>query len=658
MKKTILIMFAILVAYGTSTAEEPRLILVEQLTTSSDNSPSFLPIANQFNQIVNSNTEVIPLTIHMNFNPDLFWDQRKDLANRILFYKAQGQNYTLPSFFVNGSEQVGINGLQAKINAAKNKKSPYKMKVQAGPITEKLMIVDVKMDIDENYNPKDLLFCAVIEKHIVAPQVGNSNESDFYYVTRKIDLQPTAGDKITRNDLGFSGNRFNFFVEEYWNLKEIYAIAWVQNSTSKEVMQAEKIKMYNEKPTIAANKDTVFFDDDNKNKTVLLEVYNSSMGTLNLSEISVDNKKEFSVQQPPELQISPGMSKLIPVKLLLSESGEYIGNITIKSNADNTPNLVIPIRANIVKSANPVITTDVTTLDFGKVGKQKTEIVAITNTGNAALTISSVEFTDNEDGVFSIPINSFSEIEQNTTLFLPVNFKPTNELPYFSTMIINSNASNEPILSIPIKGEGENLEQFSSILVNKDAVDFGSVRAVIETSNSSIVIQNVGNQPLEVKNSGIEKDNGSAFSFVGEKNITIPADGKDSLVIEFSPKSKQDYTAILVLRSNDTDPAKRRIEIDLVGKGLEGITSVDNLIQGLKVRYIDHNFVIDLDNNSISNIVAKLYSLNGTMLMNTTVNAVNGRNIVNISMLDNNQVVFFKLTSDGKLIGTGKFVIN
>lgn len=658
MKNILLIMFAVLFAYSTVKAEEPRLILVEQMTTSSNNSPELLPLANQFNQIVNSNTEVIPMTIHMNFNPDLFWQQRKDLSNRILFYKEQGEEYPIPSFYVNGSEQVGISGLQAKINAAKNKQSPYKMKVQAGPLTENLMIVDVKMDIDDNYNPKDLLFCAIIEKHIVAPQVGNSNESNFYYVTRKIDLQPTGGDKITRNDLGFSGNRFNFFVEDYWNLEEIYAIAWVQNSTSKEVMQVEKIKMYNEKPTIAANKDTVFFDDDNKNNTVLLEVYNSSMGSLNLTDISVDNNEDFSVQPSPELQISPGMTKVLPVKMLVSATGEYTGNITIKSNADNTPNLVIPIEAKIENAANPVITTDITTLDFGKVGKQKTEIVAITNTGSGLLKISSIEFTENDDEVFTILNNFIPEIEQNETFFMQVNFKPTDEIPYFSTLKINSNANNQPILSIPLKGEGESLEQFSSILVSDETVDFGSVTAETETSTSSIVIRNVGNQPLEVKNSAIEKDNGGAFSFVGERNLTIPADGIDSLVIEFSPKSKQDYTAVLVLRSMDTDPAKRRIEIDLVGKGLEPITSVDNLIQGLKVSYIDHNFVIDLGNNSIGNIEAKLYSLNGTMLLNTTVNAVNGRNIVNISMLDKNQVVFFKLTSGSKLIGTGKFVIN
>jgi hypothetical protein len=173
------------------------------------------------------------------------------------------------------------------------------------------------------------------------------------------------------------------------------------------------------------------------------------------------------------------------------EEGEYTANITIKSNADNVPDLVIPINAKIESSASPVITTDVNTIDFGKVSKQKTEILNITNTGKGPLVIDNIEFMDNEDGVFSILNNFIPDVEEGETFFLQVNFKPTNELPYFASMIIKSNASNESEISIPLRGEGESLEQFASIALDAESINFDKTDFVTPITRS-LVIQNVG----------------------------------------------------------------------------------------------------------------------------------------------------------------------
>ncbi|MFA7327024.1 MAG: choice-of-anchor D domain-containing protein [Candidatus Kapaibacterium sp.] len=654
MKKNLLFCSILLLAFSQSFSAEQKLILVEQMTTSSNNSPDLLPLANQFNNIVNSNVEVIPMTIHMNVNPDLFWEQRKDLDDRILLYKS---TFSLPTLYVNGSEVVGMNNLQNKINSEKGQFVPIKMKVQKGLVTDNFLFVEVKMDLETPVDKSDLLFCAIIERHVVAPQVGNTSESDYYYVTRKIDLNPMRGEQIDRNDLGFSGNRFAFEIEKFWNMDEIYAIAWVQNTLTKKVSQAEKNKIYNEKPIIAVNKDSVNFDESNKNEVESIELYNNSMNIIDISSIQLDSKDNFSLQHfESETRIYPGMTKLLSVKLLNQEVGEYSTFVTIKSNATNTPELVIPINGKVESSDNPIITTDVTALDFGKVSKSQKEIVNITNTGKGTLRISSVEIMDNDEGVFTILNNEIPDVPEKGNLSLEVNFKPKEEINYFSTMVINTNATNESSYSITLRGEGDNLQQFSSIQVATEAVDFGTTD-FIEPVRKSVVINNIGNIELELKNSAIDDQMDGVFKFVGEYNKTIAAESQDSIVLEFLPKYNKEYTTKLIIRSNNTDPALRRIEVPITGMG-DGVSSVESFIRDFNVNYYNQNLKIDNGNESVSMIEIAFYDLNGNMLNKQSSNIGIGNVQIATNVLSRNQVIIYNITSNGKIISAGKFINN
>lgn len=657
MKKITLLIALLLFATVISKSSEPRLILVEQITTSSANSPQLLPIAQQFNQIVNNNPDVIPMTIHTNFNIDQFYKDNPPLSKRILIYKEENQQYPIPSFYVNGKEVFGIGGLQAKINAEKNRQIPIKMKVQLGEPGPTFIPVEVKIDLDTNLNSDNQLFCALVEGHINAPGAGNPAESDFYYVTREIDLQPTRGAMIVENKFHFFGYEFQVQRKDMWNLDELYAIAWIQNIITGEVLQVEKQKVYNEKPAIVSDKDTVFFDDTNKNDAQAVELFNSTMGHLQFESISIDNTTDFTLNHnQSEMMLTAGIGKLLNVELKNLEIGTYTANITIKSNAENTPELVIPIIAKVESNANPVITADVSNLDFGKVSKQKTMKVSLTNTGIGNLEISSIDFLDNNDGVFSVLNGSATTLEPNSTLFLEVNFKPKEEISYFSTLQIHSNATNSPTLSINVKGEGNELEQFSSIALSDATLDFGKTNYTTPVKKS-IVITNGGNIDLKLNHSGIEDDADGVFNFVGEKDITIPAGSMDSLVIEFLPKEKKTYSGNLVVRSDVTDPAKRRIEIPLTGEG-DGPSSVESFVEGFGVTYFGHSLNINIKNNSIRNINILLYDLNGSLLKEMNKIVAMGENQVTTSDLPRNQVIMFKVFSGEKLIGTGKFINN
>lgn len=657
MKKSILLLLIGLFVFQITKAEEPRLILVEQITTSSDNSPALYPIAQQYNNIVNSHSDVLPLTIHTNFNPDLFYEQRMDLANRILFYKKNNEQYPIPSFYVNGKEVLEINNLNSAIINEQKKVSPIKLKVKTSKESNNFVFVDVKLDADTTFNPEDLLFCAIIEGHINAPSVGNSNESDFYYVTRRIGLQPRIGEKINLNDENFMGVRFSFNKEDFWNMDEIYAIAWVQNNISKEALQIEKEKEYNEKPQIVNNKDTVEFTDETKNQSLFLELYNDSMGNLTINDLALESDEDFEVlHNADDMLLLPGTTKLITVKLKNKSVGSYSTVLTINSDSETNSELTIPIIANIESSSSPVITSDLETVDFGDVSKQKTETLTITNTGTGQLVIDDISFEGNQGGEFKLLNNFIPNIEPKESFDLHLNFKPKEEIAYFSTLVIKSNASNESQFNISLKGAGAELEQFASILLDIDSLDFGKTNFTTPMVKS-VVINNTGNQPLEVKNSGIEKNSGSAFNFVGEKNITIAPETSDSLVIEFLPEENQEYTADLIIRSDDTNPSRRRISVPLRGLG-DGVSNVKQLMSGIDIRYLNNELIFENKNELLNNVSIAINDISGAVVLEKEIDAAQNNFSVKTNNLSNNQVYLFRLYSNGKLVSSGKFINN
>lgn len=538
-----------------------------------------------------------------------------------------------------------------------NKQSIIDLSVKKTNTSGDFLLVDVKLNADTTFESSDLLFCAVIEKQINASGVGNSNETDFHYVTRQIELQPTIGESILLNDKSFMGKRFSFKKESFWNMDEIYAIAWVQNRISNEVLQVEKEKVYNDKPNIIANKDSIIFNDDNKNEPLFLEIYNSSMQNLNLNSIALESEDNFGLQYNNEsMIILPGMTKSISVTLTNKSIGEYNTNLTIESDSEINSELTIPIYANIESSISPVIASDLETIDFGDVSQQKTEIVTLTNNGTGDLVIDDISFDSNDGGEFSILNNFIPDIKPGKSFFLQVNFKPTEETSYFSTLTITSNATNDPTFEITVKGTGADMVPFTSILINIDSLDFGTTDFTTP-SVKSVIVRNTGNQPLEVKNSGIEGDVGQAFEFVGEKDITVEAESSDSLTIEFLPSENEDYNANLIIRSNDTDPAKRRITIPLVGTG-DGVTNVKQYSSDFNILFYDNELTFENNGSALSNINIVINDINGVVLLEKEIKGASSKFGIKTHTLNNNQVYLFRIYNQGKLLSTGKFINN
>jgi hypothetical protein len=98
----------------------------------------------------------------------------------------------------------------------------------------------------------------------------------------------------------------------------------------------------------------------------------------------------------------------------------------------------------------PAISVDLTSIDFGEVvvNDYKDALVAITNTGNGVLSISSIT---SDNAVFTVDKTAFT-VQPGASVNLEVTFKPTAVETYSGTLTISSNAGD---VTISLTGKGK-----------------------------------------------------------------------------------------------------------------------------------------------------------------------------------------------------------
>lgn len=99
------------------------------------------------------------------------------------------------------------------------------------------------------------------------------------------------------------------------------------------------------------------------------------------------------------------------------------------------------------------------------------------------------------------------------------------------------------------------------IKLNMDKIDFGYVSPG-NSSSKYIDIANEGDESLTIQTVSIRNDDQNVFSIVGEQgNITIEPGAAASLEIEFTPLSEGNYTAVLMIKSNDESNSEIAVTI-------------------------------------------------------------------------------------------------
>jgi len=258
------------------------------------------------------------------------------------------------------------------------------------------------------------------------------------------------------------------------------------------------------------------------------------------------------------------------VNIAGATSGSYTTPATTTSDSGSTFDVVVSNTAGTVTSAaatltvnpapTPAIQVSSTSISFGNevVGSDSSQVLIITNTGTATLTITQVTETGSafSDSGFSLPLNVSAG--QQTTI--TVAFQPTATGATSGNISIVSNAPSSPT-SVGLTGTG--IAATLTLGISPASLSFGNVTTGTSSASQNVTITNTGNSSVTISQITLS---GSGYSMTGgSAPVTLSPLQNLSLSVQFSPVAAGSVNGSISIVSNASgSPAT----VSLAGTGV------------------------------------------------------------------------------------------
>ena len=223
-------------------ADSPRKALFQHFTSASCGPCAQL--APDYYSYVKANLDkVIPISFHGNFQRDIMEDHYGEAAKAYAsYYKIQG----VPTLVISGKRYKGSpipNNFASVVNTIAGESSPITINLQ----NERTGItnnVRISVNSSRKYLSDLYLRVAVVEAYHYYDNAGTNGEKHFYFINRNMLPNPTGTVfKINANET--KSFNFSFDLHPEWHPNMIYIVAWVQNDSDKEVIQAANTQIPN-----------------------------------------------------------------------------------------------------------------------------------------------------------------------------------------------------------------------------------------------------------------------------------------------------------------------------------------------------------------------------------------------------------------------------
>ncbi len=304
MKRISMLFLAVLLAAGYAYADSPRMILMEEFTNASCG-----PCASQnptFQKFVEKNSDkIIPIAFHPDYptpGVDIFYKHNPTMVETRDTYYGIAQE-GVPNLRVNGMKaaasdpQLFYAGAPSDTNGIKTEMNKY---TAISPVDITITETRTGNDVELNINVASSVSLVGKKLRIAAAEFvceypeGESapnGEEHFFWVARK--MFDNAGGSTIIDD-NFS-KKVELTMDAAWNPDNIYFIAWVQDDTSKEVLQAASTMKPTASVQIQANAQTMdeYFTKVKRGESVSLD-----FTVTNINGFDIDYNFEESSNLP------------------------------------------------------------------------------------------------------------------------------------------------------------------------------------------------------------------------------------------------------------------------------------------------------------------------------------------------------------------------
>jgi hypothetical protein len=253
--------------------------------------------------------------------------------------------------------------------------------------------------------------------------------------------------------------------------------------------------------------------------------------------------------------LEPGGYCTVGIGFDPTAGGTRSATLSFTDSASGSPQMV-PLSG---LAPEPIVSLSPPTLNFGDqpVGTSShTQLVTLTNTGNGALTVTSVTVS----GDYGAGNTCRTSVPVGGNCLISVVFKPASSGTRTGTVTITDNAANSP-QTIALTGAGTT----PAVTLAPTNLSFGTELAGQSSVATPVTLTNTGAAPLAISSIGFGGSNAGDFSQQNNCGTSVSADATCTISIIFKPAAGGSRSATLTV-ADDASGSPQAVTLSGTGQ--------------------------------------------------------------------------------------------
>ena len=277
---------------------------------------------------------------------------------------------------------------------------------------------------------------------------------------------------------------------------------------------------------------------------------NSGTAALSISGVALTgaNSADFAQTNTCGSSVAAGASCSISVTFKPVAAGALAGSVTVTDNAAGSTQSVSLSGTGV--NAVAAASLSQTSISFGNQAVGYTspaQTISLTNSGNTALTISSIALSGTNPGDFAQTNTCGSSVAAGASCTISVTFKPpaTGSLTAAVTLTDNAPGNTQ---SISLSGTGVTTAAAASL--SPTGLTFGSQNVGSTSAAQTITLSNTGNAALSISSIALTGADPADFAETNTCGSSVAIGANCTISVTFKPPAAGSLTAAVTLTDN------------------------------------------------------------------------------------------------------------
>ena len=281
-----------------------------------------------------------------------------------------------------------------------------------------------------------------------------------------------------------------------------------------------------------------------------LTLSNTGNAALSITSLALTgtNAGDFAQTNTCGNSVAAGANCTISVTFKPSASGSRTASVSITDSASGSPQTVSLSGTGTAG----VVSLSATSLAFGNqsVGTTSTaQSLTLSNTGNAALSITSLALTGTNAGDFAQTNTCGSSVAAGSSCTISVTFTPSASGSRTASVSITDNASGSP-QTVSLSGTGAGTGALVSL--SATSLAFGNQPIEVSSTTQTVTLSNTGNAALSITSLALTGTNASDFDESNTCGSSLAAGANCTIAVWFMPSVAGPEAASLSIADNSS----------------------------------------------------------------------------------------------------------